>query len=152
MVKDAFGFSRNVGVEAHESVDEVESGVHGLHRQYSRVETIFPPIGKPVGNPSYYRLTDMEKHQAHRHVLMNCTHVDPFVQEFKEITRRRLRSRTCSVAIIQRTVHREFASWFYNRVNDGDTISLAKEVEEDESPVMDIEATAVTNEDDHMIV
>ncbi|KAF7843733.1 Methyltransferase FkbM [Senna tora] len=72
-------------------------------------------FGKPVGNPSYYRLTDMEKHQAHRHVLMNCTHVDPFVQEFKEITRRRLRSRTRSAAIIQRTVHREFASWFYNR-------------------------------------
>ncbi|KAF7802497.1 hypothetical protein G2W53_041608 [Senna tora] len=61
MVKDAFGFSRNVGVEAYESVDEVESGVHGLHRQYSR--------------------------------------------------------------------------------DDGDTISLAKEVEEDESPVMDIEAS-----------
>ncbi|KAF7826633.1 mucin-1-like isoform X2 [Senna tora] len=61
MVKDAFGFSRNVGVEAHESVDEVESGVHGFHRQYSR--------------------------------------------------------------------------------DDGDTISLAKEVEEDESSVMHIEAS-----------
>ncbi|KAF7841803.1 uncharacterized protein G2W53_004101 [Senna tora] len=72
MVKDAFGFSRNVGVEAHEFVDEVESGVHGLHRQYSR--------------------------------------------------------------------------------DDGDTISFAKEVEEDESPVMDIEAIVVNNEDDHMIV
>ncbi|KAF7841849.1 mucin-1-like isoform X2 [Senna tora] len=71
MVNDAFGFSRNVGVEAHESVDEVESGVRGLHRQYSR--------------------------------------------------------------------------------DDGDTISFAKEVEEDESPVMDIEASAVNNEDDHMI-
>ncbi|KAF7841876.1 mucin-1 isoform X1 [Senna tora] len=71
MVKDAFGFSRNVGVEAHESVDEVESGVHGLQRQYSR--------------------------------------------------------------------------------DDGDTISFAKEVEEDESPVMDIEASAVNNEDDNMI-
>ncbi|KAF7841909.1 hypothetical protein G2W53_004207 [Senna tora] len=146
MVKDAFGFCRNVGVEAHESVDEVESEVDS-----SSVETIFPPIGKPVGSPSYYRLTDMEKHQVHQHILINCTHVDPFVQEFKEKTRRRMRSRTRSAAIIQRIVHREFASWFYNRVNDGDTISFAKEVEEDESPVMDIEASAVNNEDDHMI-
>ncbi|KAF7808408.1 uncharacterized protein G2W53_035151 [Senna tora] len=59
MVHEAFGFNRDVGIKANESIDEVESREHG---------------------------------------------------EFKEITRRRLRNRTRSVATIQRTIHREFAS------------------------------------------
>ncbi|KAF7835390.1 hypothetical protein G2W53_010249 [Senna tora] len=70
MVKDAFGFCRNVGVEAHESVDEVESGVHGLHQQYSRgmgrpkrirvsqgafsTESVPVPIATPIPTPSLF--------------------------------------------------------------------------------------------------
>ncbi|KAF7808114.1 uncharacterized protein G2W53_040275 [Senna tora] len=31
MVREAFGINRDVGIEANESIDEVESREHGLH-------------------------------------------------------------------------------------------------------------------------
>jgi hypothetical protein len=42
--------------------------------------TLFPPVGKPVGGYEFFRLTPTEKLQAHRHVLINCSQVEPFMQ------------------------------------------------------------------------
>ncbi|XP_029145781.2 uncharacterized protein [Arachis hypogaea] len=43
-------------------------------------ESIFPAIGKALGAFSHFELTPMEKHQAHRHVLVNCDVVVPFLE------------------------------------------------------------------------
>ncbi|XP_057763498.1 uncharacterized protein LOC130983294 [Arachis stenosperma] len=43
-------------------------------------ESIFPAIGKALGAVSHFELTPMEKHQAHRHVLVNCDAVVPFLE------------------------------------------------------------------------
>ncbi|XP_016185333.1 uncharacterized protein LOC107626964 [Arachis ipaensis] len=43
-------------------------------------ETLFPTIGKALGAVSHFKLTPMEKHQGHRHVLLNCEAVVPFVE------------------------------------------------------------------------
>lgn len=48
--------------------------------EYHEKDTMFPRVGKPVGGFSYFKLTPMEKLQAHRHVLVNCAAVDPFLQ------------------------------------------------------------------------
>jgi hypothetical protein len=44
------------------------------------LSTLFPCIGKPVGGATNVNLTYIEKLQAHRHVLMNCTEVEHFIQ------------------------------------------------------------------------
>jgi len=46
----------------------------------SNGESIFPQQGKPVGSVSHFKLTNMEKLQAHRHVLMNCVLVDKYIK------------------------------------------------------------------------
>lgn len=42
--------------------------------------SLFPCIGKPVGGSSYFDLTPIEMLQAHRHVLVNCDEVQPFIE------------------------------------------------------------------------
>ncbi|XP_060213431.1 uncharacterized protein LOC132640717 isoform X2 [Lycium barbarum] len=81
---------------------------------YHEKETMFPKIGKSVAS-SYFKLPPMQKQQAHRHVLINCPAVDPFIQEFRTETKRRLRSRTRSESTIDKIVHKEFVSWFQKR-------------------------------------
>jgi hypothetical protein len=46
----------------------------------SYVSSIFPQLGKPVGASSMFTLTQMQKLQAHRYVLLNCPIVTPFVE------------------------------------------------------------------------
>ncbi|KAL4304927.1 hypothetical protein AHAS_Ahas16G0027200 [Arachis hypogaea] len=55
----------------------------------------------------------MEKHQAHRHVLVNCDAVVPFLEEK---TKRSLRHQTRSQAKIDSVVHAEFSRWFKHQV------------------------------------
>ncbi|KAL4301440.1 hypothetical protein AHAS_Ahas17G0301100 [Arachis hypogaea] len=43
-------------------------------------ESMFPAIGKALGAVSHFELTPMEKYQAHRHVLVNCDAVVPFLE------------------------------------------------------------------------
>ena len=43
-------------------------------------ELSFPRVGKPVGGCENFKLTALEKFQAHRHVLINCTKVEPYLQ------------------------------------------------------------------------
>lgn len=44
------------------------------------LDTLFPQVGKPLGVSSYFTLTAIEKLQAHRHVLTNCSIVDKYLQ------------------------------------------------------------------------
>ncbi|XP_025661384.1 uncharacterized protein [Arachis hypogaea] len=43
-------------------------------------ESMFPATGKALGVVSHFELTPMEKHQAHRHVLVNCDAGVPFLE------------------------------------------------------------------------
>nr|XP_025650886.1 uncharacterized protein LOC112747020 isoform X1 [Arachis hypogaea] len=91
------------------------------------LDTLFPQVGKPLGVSSYFTLTATEKLQAHRHVLTNCSIVDNYLQEFRNIVRKQLRSRTRNTSEIDKKVHREFASWFSTRiVRDLDKIEESK--------------------------
>ncbi|KAL4293138.1 hypothetical protein AHAS_Ahas18G0098100 [Arachis hypogaea] len=55
----------------------------------------------------------MKKHQAHRHALVNCDAVVPFL---KEKTKRSLCHQTRSQAKIDSVVHAEFSQWFNHQV------------------------------------
>ncbi|MED6123157.1 hypothetical protein PIB30_046598 [Stylosanthes scabra] len=39
---------------------------------------MFPKIGKHVEAATYFNISEIEKFQAHCHVLVNCKDVDPF--------------------------------------------------------------------------
>ncbi|XP_020968062.1 uncharacterized protein LOC110267222 [Arachis ipaensis] len=52
------------------------------------LDTLFPKVGKPLGVSSYFTLTATEKLQAHRHVLTNCSIVDNYLQEFRNIVQK----------------------------------------------------------------
>nr|GLL44794.1 uncharacterized protein LOC109162939 [Ipomoea trifida] len=55
---------------------------------------IFKQIGRPGGSASTFQLTEIEKQQAHRYVLMNCKHVDKYVERFSSYNINGLRFRT----------------------------------------------------------
>ncbi|PNX54325.1 hypothetical protein L195_g047943, partial [Trifolium pratense] len=92
-------------------VDDIPDDTHRM----PQVSELFPQVGKPVGGNSYFTLTSTEKLQAHRHVLTNCPAVDTYIQEFRDLVRRQLRSRTRNTTAIDKKVHREFVGWFTNR-------------------------------------
>ncbi|KAL4396971.1 hypothetical protein AHAS_Ahas01G0145200 [Arachis hypogaea] len=79
--------------------------------------SMFPAIGKALGPVSHFELTPMEKHQAHRHVLVNCDVVVPFVDTFREKTKRSLRHQIRLQAKIDTVVHVEFSRWFKHEVD-----------------------------------
>ncbi|XP_020972577.1 uncharacterized protein LOC110269226 [Arachis ipaensis] len=84
--------------------------------------TMFPEVGKAVGAASFYTLTPVEKLQAHRYVLVNCLAVEKYLNEFRVITKRKLRSRTRSQSHIDSVVHREFSDWFKHKVTLGSSM------------------------------
>ncbi|XP_060210987.1 uncharacterized protein LOC132638006 [Lycium barbarum] len=49
------------------------------HNMAPEESSLFPPQGKPVGG-SNFPLTQLEKTQAHRYVLLNCAAVKPFIE------------------------------------------------------------------------
>ncbi|RYR62947.1 hypothetical protein Ahy_A04g020706 [Arachis hypogaea] len=71
--------------------------------------TMFPEIGKASGAVSHFVLTPMERDQAHRHVLVNCEAVAPFIESE---TKQKLRDQTRSHSKIDRVVHAEFPRRF----------------------------------------
>ncbi|XP_057746407.1 uncharacterized protein LOC130965663 [Arachis stenosperma] len=78
--------------------------------------TMFPEIGKVSGAVSHFVLTPMERDQAHRHVLVNCEAVAPFIDTFRVETKRKLWDQTRSQSKIDRVVHAEFSRWFKREV------------------------------------
>ncbi|XP_016203600.1 uncharacterized protein LOC107644277 [Arachis ipaensis] len=81
--------------------------------------TMFPEIGKGSGAVSHFVLTPMERDQAHRHVLVNCEAVAPFIESE---TKRKLRDQTRSQSKIDRVVHAEFPRRFKREVPMDSTI------------------------------
>ena len=45
-----------------------------------RIAEFFPCVGKPIGGFTWFTLTSTQRMQAHRHILVNCPAVDPYVQ------------------------------------------------------------------------
>ena len=43
-------------------------------------QALIPLCGKAVGGSAHFRLSELEMLQAHRHVLINCPYVDPFLR------------------------------------------------------------------------
>ncbi|XP_072078255.1 uncharacterized protein [Arachis hypogaea] len=111
-------------------LDSVESRINRPSRVDDRPRevmpdesaTMFPEVGKAVGAASFYTLTPAEKLQAHRHVLVNCLAVEKYLDEFRAITKRKLRSRTRSESHIDSVVHREFSDWFKRKVTLGSSM------------------------------
>ncbi|XP_025675671.1 uncharacterized protein [Arachis hypogaea] len=92
-------------------VDDQPSGV--LPNAY---ETMFPKVGKAIGTATYFKLSQMERLQAHRHVLVNCEVVTDFIDSFRAKTKRKLRDQTRSQSKIDSIVHKEFVRWFKQQV------------------------------------
>ncbi|XP_016207021.1 uncharacterized protein LOC107647464 [Arachis ipaensis] len=81
--------------------------------------TMFPEIGKASGAVSHFVLTPMERDQAHRHVLVNCEAVAPFIESE---TKRKLRDQTRLHSKIDRVVHAEFPCRFKREVPMDSTV------------------------------
>ncbi|KAM0926841.1 hypothetical protein ACQ4PT_003025 [Festuca glaucescens] len=74
-----------------------------------RRSTLFPHAGNPVGNPGNYVLRGLEKVQAHRYVLFNCSDVNSYLRAHAdEMTHRR----NLNVDTIERTQNEKFHEWF----------------------------------------
>ena len=71
---EGFSTKHNKSSRNEENQDHHESDLYG------EVSSLFPPVGKPLGRPSSFILTDLEKLQAHRYVLYNCEAVIPYLK------------------------------------------------------------------------
>jgi hypothetical protein len=47
---------------------------------FAQDSSLFPPVGKPLGKPSNFKLTEIERLQAHLYVLFNCDVVNPYLK------------------------------------------------------------------------
>ena len=63
---EGFSTKHNKPSRNDENQDHLESNLYGHD------SSLFPPIRKPLGRPSSFILTDLEKLQTHRYVLCNC--------------------------------------------------------------------------------
>ncbi|KAK7349692.1 hypothetical protein VNO77_07266 [Canavalia gladiata] len=88
-----------------------------------RIIELFPLVEKPIGGSAYFKLTSIERLQAHRHVSTNCPIVDQYLQQ--------LRRRTRNTNDIDKKVHKEFVGWFSthifenaNNLNEEDKVIL----------------------------
>ena len=52
----------------------------GISQPNDRIAEFFPCVGKPIGGFTWFTLTSIQRMQAHRHILVNCPAVDPYVQ------------------------------------------------------------------------
>ncbi|CAN1777819.1 hypothetical protein LINPERHAP1_LOCUS14199 [Linum perenne] len=73
-------------------------------------------VGTPIGDGHTFTLTPMQMLQAHRHVLVNCSIVEPFLHECKEEFKRRMRRRTRDA--VDKEVHLKFVDWFRGRITN----------------------------------
>ncbi|XP_072076439.1 uncharacterized protein [Arachis hypogaea] len=83
--------------------------------------SMFPEVGKAVGAASFFTLTATEILQAHRYVLVNCITIEKFLDEYRAISKRKMRSKTRSQSLIDSVVQREFPNWFKHQVPFGST-------------------------------
>ena len=65
-------YGQNIRNEHIPRVDDNPNNVNPIS------DTLFPPIGKPVGAGHFHQLSPAEMLQAHRHVLTRSTAVDSY--------------------------------------------------------------------------
>ncbi|XP_016185472.1 uncharacterized protein LOC107627126 [Arachis ipaensis] len=108
--------------------DNVESKINrpmrvddGLSKDVTNnVTSMFSLIGRAVEAAAFLNLSQTERRQAHRHVLVNCTAVENFLEAS---TKRRLRSiGRRNESHINKVVHREFTEWFKHEIPLGNTM------------------------------
>ncbi|XP_070012289.1 uncharacterized protein [Nicotiana sylvestris] len=80
------------------------------------MSSTFPTQGKPVKGSEAFTLTQLEKTQAHRYVLLNCATIKPFISEFRDCIRRSSRGWRPSATEVERRVNKEFPDWFPKRI------------------------------------
>ncbi|KAH0705624.1 hypothetical protein KY285_010162 [Solanum tuberosum] len=90
------------------------------HNEASGKSSVFPQQGKPVGGSTTEPLTTLEKTQVHRYVLLNCTTVKPFINEFRQHINRSTRGRRVSTTEEEKRVSKEFPNWFPKRIMNPD--------------------------------
>ncbi|XP_061355874.1 uncharacterized protein LOC133300365 [Gastrolobium bilobum] len=84
----------------------------------TRVEELFPQVGKPIGASTFFNLTNMERLQVHRHVLTNCPLVERYLQEFRTDVKRQLRRTSRNQAEIDKRVHKRVCRMIIVDVNN----------------------------------
>ncbi|XP_016194714.1 uncharacterized protein LOC107635682 isoform X1 [Arachis ipaensis] len=82
----------------------------------SRISKLFPQVGESNTGFTYFTLSPIENRQAHRHVLTNCRAIDNYLRDYRDIVKKRLRSRTRDTTEIDKKVYREFVDWFSNHI------------------------------------
>ncbi|CAN1165147.1 hypothetical protein LINPERPRIM_LOCUS33579, partial [Linum perenne] len=79
-------------------------------------EVIFS-VGTPIAGDKEFTLSEMEMLQAHRHVLVNCPLVEPYIQEYKRELKRKYKGRKKTATDIDKEVHLSFPEWFKDRID-----------------------------------
>ncbi|XP_062230306.1 uncharacterized protein LOC133928030 [Phragmites australis] len=107
---EGFSTKHNKPSRNDETRDDLESNL------CDHESLLFPSIGKPLGKPSTFILTDLEKLQAHRYVLYNCEAVIPYFKENAVDIKRRNRNHRLAPKTIERMQHKDFPNWFRDHI------------------------------------
>ncbi|XP_062202725.1 uncharacterized protein LOC133905045 [Phragmites australis] len=107
---EGFSTKHNKPSRNDENQDDLESNLCG-HESF-----LFPSIGKPLGRPSSFILTDLEKLQAHRYVLYNYEAVIPYFKENVAHIKRRNRSHRLNPNVIEQIQRKDFPNWFRDHI------------------------------------
>ncbi|OIT08741.1 hypothetical protein A4A49_62940, partial [Nicotiana attenuata] len=83
----------------------------------SEMSSVFPTQGKPIGGSETFTLTQLEKTQAHRYVLLNCAAIKLLIRDY---IRRSSKGRRPSATEVERRVNKEFPDWFPKRIMNPD--------------------------------
>ncbi|XP_025692596.1 uncharacterized protein [Arachis hypogaea] len=83
---------------------------------------LFPTVGKAGSSGTFFTLSEKQKLQAHRYVLLNCQAVKDYVNEFREYIIRSSKGRRPNSTDIEKRVFKDFVSWFEKRIMNPDII------------------------------
>ncbi|MED6163460.1 hypothetical protein PIB30_080167 [Stylosanthes scabra] len=100
---------------------------------------VFPALGLPRVSHKIGSLTPIEKIQAHRYVLTNCTLVDKFREKCICDIARKYRGRKNATKLVEEYMHAKFHEWFR---------AYVRELEADEPFILATDARMVYYVDD----
>ncbi|XP_047084706.1 uncharacterized protein LOC124695951 [Lolium rigidum] len=79
------------------------------HCDVTRRSTLFPHAGNPLGKPGNFVLRGLDKVQAHRYLLFNCSDVNSYLRAHADEIKHR---RNVNLDTIERTQNEKFHEWF----------------------------------------